>query len=230
MNGKKTKVMTVNVQRPANIKVGEEPIELVKTFTYLGSVMTEEGGTEEDIKSRLGKARGVFAQLNPVWRSSQFRVDSKLKIYQSCVVSVLLYGSECWRMTQQDSAALSVFQTSCLRKICRIFWPDTISNRDLLKKTKKEDILTTIRRRRWRWVSHTLRREKDNIARTALTWTPEGRRRRGRPKITWRRTIEAEAGTMNRSWRELETLAQDRHEWGNLVGALCASSRRKEPE
>ena len=221
-------MMTVNVQRPVNITLDEEPIKLVKAFTYLHSVVTE-GGTEEDIRSRLGKARRVFAQLNSVWRSSQFRVATKLKIYQSCVVSVLIYGSECWRMTQQDSAALSVFQTSCLLKICRIFWPDTISNRDLLKKTKQEDILTTIRRS-WRWVCHLLRREKDNIARTALTWTPEGRRRRGRPKITWRRTIEAEARMMNRSWRDLETLAQDRHEWGNLVGALCASSRRKEPE
>jgi hypothetical protein len=230
VNGKKTKVMTVNVQRPVNITVGEEPIELVKAFTYLGSVVTEEGGAEEDIKSRLGKARRTFAQLNSVWRSRQFRVVSKLKIYQSCVVSVLLYGSECWRMTQQDSAALSSCHTSCLRKICRIFWPETISNRDLLKKTKQEDITTTIRRRRWLWVGHTLRREKDNIARTALTWTPEGRRRRGRPKITWRRTIEEEARKINRSWRDLETLAQDRHKWGNLVGALCASSRRKEPE
>ena len=32
----------------------------------------------------------------------------------------------------------------------------------------------------------------DNISRTALTWAPEGKRRRGRPRETWRRTMEKE--------------------------------------
>ena len=35
-----------------------------------------------------------------------------------------------------------------------------------------------------------MRKESNNDSRTALTWTPEGRR--GRPKTTWRRTAERE--------------------------------------
>ena len=49
-----------------------------------------------------------------------------------------------------------------------------------------------MRRRRWNWLGHILRREGYNDCFTALGWTPEGRRARGRPKTTWRRTVEKE--------------------------------------
>ena len=48
----------------------------------------------------LNKARNAFRMLNNVWRSSQYITKTKVKIYQSCVMSTLLYGSECWRMTE----------------------------------------------------------------------------------------------------------------------------------
>ena len=45
-----------------------------------------------------------------------------------------------------------------------------------------------------------MRREQDNITRTALHWTPEGKRKRGRPRNSWRRTVEAELKTMHHTW------------------------------
>jgi hypothetical protein len=38
----------------------------------------------------------------------------------------------------------------------------------------------------------TLRKETRAIEKTALDWNPQGYRRRGRPKRTWRRTVEDE--------------------------------------
>ena len=58
---------------------------LSNEFTYLGSIIKPEGGTKEDIHSRLGKARRVFREMNNVWRSTQYSVNTKLKLYQSCV-------------------------------------------------------------------------------------------------------------------------------------------------
>ena len=49
--------------------------------------------------------------------------------------------------------------------------------------------------RRWRWIGHVTRQEA-SIAKAALHWTPEGKRTRGRPKITWRRTVEKEIKEM----------------------------------
>jgi len=45
-------------------------------------------------------------------------------------------------------------------------------------------------RRRWKWIGHVIRRDQNSITRRALHWTPEGKRKRGRPKETHGGTIE----------------------------------------
>ena len=160
--------------------------------------------------------------LNNVWKSSQYSIKLKLRLYQSCVISTLLYGSECWRMTESDLKKLSTFHTKNLRRILRIFWPETISNQELLARCNQDNMGTIIMRRRWKWIGHVMRREQGNITRTALRWTPEGKRKRGRPKITWRRSVEAELKTFNHTWGSIQRLAQDRHEWLSFVAALHA--------
>jgi len=46
----------------------------------------------------------------------------------------------------------------CLRYILRIWWPKIISNKDLWKVTGQEDINVEIRKRKFRWIGHTLRK------------------------------------------------------------------------
>ena len=77
-----------------------------------------------------------------------------------------------------------------------------------------------IKNKRWRWIGHVLRKENDSIVRTALHWTPDGKRKRGRPKMTWRRTVEGEMKDMGQTWGSLSKLAQDRSEWRVFVAAL----------
>ena len=96
----------------------------------------------------------------------------------------------------QRATKLSVFHTKNLRRILQTFWPDTISNQQLLARCNKDSMENIIMGRRWRWIGHVMRREQDNITRTALHWIPEGKRKRGRPRNTWRRTVESEL----RSW------------------------------
>ena len=161
--------------------------------------------------------------LRSVWMSASYSTKTKLRIYQSCVLSTLLYGLECWWMTEQDLSKLASFHTANLRKILRIFWPQKISNDQLLRQTKQEDIRTLVNRRRWRWIGHVMRKASNNIARIAMHWTPEGKRSRGRPKTTWRRTVEKRLRGLNYSWSTIEKLAKDRQGWKDFVAALCAT-------
>ena len=57
INTQKTKSMRVNTATNTLIQFAEQDIEDVESFTYLGSLISKTGGTEEDIKSRIGKAR-----------------------------------------------------------------------------------------------------------------------------------------------------------------------------
>ena len=68
----------------------------------------------------------------------------------------------------------------------------------------------------------------DWITRASLRWTPEGKRKQGRPKTTWRRTVELEMKEMGQTWNELDKKAKDREQWRKLVLALCASGRNKD--
>ena len=214
--------MTLNVSSPTPISVNSRDLPMTEKFTYLGSIIKTDGGTKEDITNRISKARSIHRNMINIWRSGQYSIQTKLKLYNSCVLSTLLYGSECWRMTDHDRAKLSAFHTTSLRQILRIFWPDKISNEELLQKCRQEDLTNIITRRRWRWIGHVLRREPDSIVKTALHWTPEGRRKRGRPKVTWRRTVESEMKSWNHSWGTLTKMAQDRQKWRCFVAALSA--------
>ena len=85
-----------------------------------------------------------------------------------------------------------------------------------------EPMATILMRRRWRWIGHVTRQEA-SIAKTAMHWTPEGKQKRGRPKITWRRTIEKEIQEMGKTWEGIKFMARDRQMWREHVAALHAT-------
>ena len=64
----------------------------VDTFDHLGASVTKHGGTVEDIKDRLGKATGVFNELAKIWRRGQLSKNTKIRIFKSSVIAVLLNG------------------------------------------------------------------------------------------------------------------------------------------
>jgi ribosomal 50S subunit-associated protein YjgA (DUF615 family) len=75
------------------------------------------------------------------------------------------------------------------------------------------------RKRKFRWIGHTLRKEDEEITKAALLWKPQGNRKTGRPRNGWRRSVIEEA---HRSWNELSFLAADRQKWKGLIDNLCS--------
>ena len=140
-------------------------------------------------------------------------------------MSTLLYGSKCWRMTEHDLAKMSSFHTTSLREIQHIFWPRTISDRDLLARCQQEGMETIITRKRWRWIGHVLQLDARSITKVAIHWAQEGKRKSGRPKTACSRTEEAEMKRMNHTWGTIQRLASDRQGWRGFVAALHASLR-----
>jgi len=92
--------MRVNTATNTLIQIAEQNIEDVESFTYQGSIISKTGGTEEDITSRIGKARHVFVTLKVVWNNRNILLKTKLIIFNYNVKSVLLYGSDTWKHTK----------------------------------------------------------------------------------------------------------------------------------
>ncbi|VDP30550.1 unnamed protein product [Schistosoma margrebowiei] len=154
----KTKVLKFKAENSNPITLGRKILENVESFTYLGSIIDEQGGSDADVKARIGKARTAFLQLKNIWNSKQLSTNIKVRIFNTNVKAVLLYGAETWRTTTTAIRKVQVFMNSCLRKILNIHWPDTISNSLLWKRTNQLPAEEEIRKRRWKWIGHTLRK------------------------------------------------------------------------
>lgn len=223
IHSEKTKIMKINTPSTQSVKLQESELEEVDTFTYLGSVINKQGGADEDIKMRIGKARAVFMSLKNIWKSKQISQKTKVRLFNSNVKSVLLYGSETWRLNKTNTSRIQKFINSCLRRIYQVRWQDKISNHDLWHRANQTPAEWEIKKRKWRWIGHTLRKPPTSITRKALSWNPQGKRRRGRPKNTWRRDLEADTRQMGFKWSEIESLAQDRKRWRTTVDGLYPS-------
>jgi len=62
----------MRIRSPANtgnISLEGEVLERVRAFTYLGTLITTKGGTEEDVETGCRKAEAALSILRPIWRS-----------------------------------------------------------------------------------------------------------------------------------------------------------------
>jgi hypothetical protein len=84
------------------------------------------------------------------------------------------------KLTNQITRRLQILINKCL--IMNIKWTDKITNEELWRITKYKPTEIQIKRRKWNWIEHTLRKEAGAIEKTALDWNPQGYRRIGRPK------------------------------------------------
>jgi len=109
-----------------------------------------------------------------------------------------------------------------------MFWPNFITNEDLRVRTGQEDVALTIKRRRWKWIGHTLRKEKGNTTRIAMKWNPQGKRKQGRPKQSWRRTVFKELKSIGKTWGEAEKIAINTVLWKAMVEALCPTRGKED--
>ncbi len=222
INVGKTKLLKINSTSSNNIKLKSGEIEEVSSFTYLGSIVDTVGGTEQDIKTRIGKARTAFNLLKKVWKSREITTTTKIRIFNSNVKSVLLYGAETWKTTAECNRKIQAFIGRCLRRILGIWWPNRISNQELWEQTNQIPPINQLKKRKWTWIGHTLRKGSGNITRKALQWNPQGKRKRGRPRNTWRRSWEEEVRRMGHSWNTITRLAQNRTDWKEVVCGLCS--------
>ena len=104
--------MRFNTVSEEKVMVNGEEFEDVDSFVYLGANVSTADGVDDDIISRLCKARAVFGKVTDVWKSSILRKTTKTRIFKSNVIVVLLYGCESWSMTKGYGPNLIPFSTS----------------------------------------------------------------------------------------------------------------------
>lgn len=135
-NTKKTVVMTQGVGRPPSIVLNGSVLEVVDHFCYPGSTTTSTLSNDKELDTRIGRASTSFGKLySRVWNNEKLTINTKVLVYQTCILSVLLYSLETLTMYAKQERRLNAFHMRFLRSILGVTWRDHMSNQIMLSKT-----------------------------------------------------------------------------------------------
>jgi hypothetical protein len=146
INCSKTEEIHDNTTVNQELRLNGEGIKRTSDFCYLGSVVAEEGGARTDANVRIEKARGSFSKLRKVWLSTSIRKDTKIRIFNACVNSLLLIGCETWLVTNEIQSKIQTFVNRCLRYILSISGQMLYLIKTCGKQREQEDINLEIRK------------------------------------------------------------------------------------
>ena len=230
VNEEKTKFLMVSPSpRTVNLvgthlEIGNKKFEVVKEFTYLGMLISNQHDTAVEIKRRILSGTRAFYSLKPQLSSKKLSRRSKLTIYKTLIRPIVLYGSESWNTTERDEEMLKIFERRVLRTI---FGPmrDTDSNEyrqrynhELRGLYNEPSIAKIMKINRLRWAGHVARRRSDADNPVYRVWQStfnDGRKKRGRPKNSWTDAVTKDFVALEiQNWQEV---AQNRLRFKNLL-------------
>ena len=113
------------------VSLGDQKLEVVESFVYLGDGISPNGGCEVSTIARICSAWGKFHDLLPLSTNQAISLKSRGKVYYSCVHSVILYGSECWALTTADVPRLQQNEWAIICWIRKVKVRDKISSDSL---------------------------------------------------------------------------------------------------
>ena len=112
------------------------------------------------------------------------------KVFNTCVCSALLHGSETWAPTAPDLQLLRWNYRSMVRWICGVRDDDEVSADTLCAMLGVQEVTAALRTRRLRWYGHVAR--SSSCINSITSMTIPSARRRGRPKKTWSECVKAD--------------------------------------
>ena len=122
-------------------------------------------------------------------------VSTKLRLYNVYILPVFLYGAETWSITKAIEKRIDAFDQWCLRRILNITWSECVTNFEVRRRTGQPQLSDTVRIRRLKLFGHVARADKSQdhfrALQACISPAPRNwRRRPGRPRHTWLRTVE----------------------------------------
>ena len=149
---KKTNVSAQDVSQAPEIKIGDHTLDVVDEFTYLGSIISMNLSLDSEISRRIGQASGTISKLTKrAWENKYLTENTKMHIYQACVLSTLLYGSETWTTYLRQECRLNSFHLRCLRGILGVKRQDHITNSEILSRAGTPSLHSLLSQRCLRW-------------------------------------------------------------------------------
>ena len=186
INAKKTKCMVVSKLTPSPICTlyqDKTKIEQVTSFNYLGSLVTSDGRSRDEIRRRITIAKSSFGTMRSVLTDRKLSLPIKTRLLKCYVWSTLLYGCESWTITAETRRNIEAAEMWFFRRMLRISYMERITNEEVLNRVhQKRQLYRTILDRQAKFLGHSIRKGK--LENLVLQGRIQGRRARGRQRRT----------------------------------------------
>ena len=217
---------TFDGQDLSNIELGNGTfMPVVAEFPYLGSFLTRDCKDDRDVINRIEAAGAAFGALRQsVFSSPYVSFPTKKIVYLALIITILLYGSESWSLTEKLLHKLRLFHRRCIRAMCRVNRLHTrqhhIRTTDLLARVGLAPLDTYIVRRQLRWAGHVARMGYARLPRKMMSSWVCHKRPRGCPQYTHGRSLTKALRTAGIDVDAWPALAADRSSWRTTINSF----------
>jgi hypothetical protein len=172
----------------------------------LGVRITKAGSHEQEINDRINRGQAAITKLNSILWDHDVTHKTKTHIYHAVVKSTITYAAETGCLKAKNGSKTKFHRMDFWRRSARISRKDKIRNTIIKQKVYVvRSLLDDIKTKQLQWYGHVQRMEEGRLPKKVMKWSPPGRRKRGRPKLTWAEGIRGllgEKGLMEDDWNE----------------------------
>ena len=172
----------------------------------MGVRITKDGNYEPEINDRINRGRAAITKLNSVLWDRDVTSKTKTHVYHAVVKSTITYATETWCLKAKTIAKLNSTEMDFWRHSALISRKDKIRNNIIKQKMNvTRSLVDDIKTKQLQWYGHVQRMEERRLPKEVMKWRPPGRRKRGRPKLTWVegiRGLMGVKGSMEEDWND----------------------------
>ena len=137
-----------------------------------------DGDYSQEIKRHLLLGRKSTTNLNSIFKKRDIILPTKVHIVKPMVFLVVMYRCESWTIKKAECQRIDAFKLWCWRRLLRVPWTATRSNRSILKKVNPEHSLDGLMLKLNLQYYGYLMQRADSRAKTLMLGKTEARRRR----------------------------------------------------
>ena len=124
-----------------SIIVDGENIEVVERFVLLGALVISDGQIDMELRRRIEMGKSAMGSLRTIFKDRDLRLTTKVKIVQTLILPIILYGAETWTLKKKERAKIDAFEMWCWRNLLGVTYIDRKTNIEIIAIIKSKRTL-----------------------------------------------------------------------------------------